>query len=308
MPKLVQPTALNNLSLRQIRAFAAVARAGSFTAAARQINLTQSAVSMLVQQFEDTLGIQVFNRGTSVTLTEAGQQLLPLARRVLDDLQQMGEGASDLRSLRTGLLRVVAPQMLACTWVAAVLGEFEAAHPEIGLRVADATADEVVGAVRRGEAELGVGPERATGEDIARVFLMDVPIRMVCAGRHRLAARRAVSWDELRDERWVLYSGEFNRHLERLLHAHDASLSIQTATEVDYLTTALALVGVGTGLAAVPDYCRLFAPNFDVRFVALRAPEIRRPYYIYQRRGLALSPAARAFADLLRRRAARGVG
>jgi DNA-binding transcriptional LysR family regulator len=67
-------------------------------------------------------------------------------------------------------------------------------------------------------------------------------------------------------------------------------------------------VGVGTGFAAVPDYGRIFAPNFDVRFIELRNPEIRRRYYIYQRRGLALSPPAEAFVKLLRQRAARGGG
>lgn len=87
---------------------------------------------------------------------------------------------------------------------------------------------------------------------MTRSFLMDVPIRMVCSARHRLANRRAVSWDELRDERWVIYSSEFNRHLERILQAHDTSLSMQTAAEVGYLTTALALVGVGTGVPAGP--------------------------------------------------------
>ncbi|AGU53677.1 transcriptional regulator, LysR family [Variovorax paradoxus B4] len=294
-----------NISFRQMRAFSAVARAGSFTAAGRQLNLTQSAVSMLLQQLEESLGVQLFDRGATVTLTEAGQQLLPLARRILDDVNQVVEGASDLRSLRTGLLRVVAPQMLACTWLSAVLGEFEAAHPDIGLRMTDATTDDVVGTVRRGEVELGVGPERPSGEDVTRSFLMDVPIRMVCSARHRLANRRAVSWDELRDERWVIYSSEFNRHLERILQAHDTSLSMQTAAEVGYLTTALALVGVGTGLAAVPDYARMFAGNFDVRFMPLRGPEIRRQFFIYQRRGMALSPAAQAFVAMMHRRAGR---
>ncbi|CAN5515837.1 LysR family transcriptional regulator [soil metagenome] len=295
-----------NISFRQMRAFSAVARAGSFTTAARQLHLTQSAVSMLVQQLEDSLGLQLFDRGSAVTLTEAGQQLLPLARRILDDLNQVIEGASDLRTLRRGMLRVVAPQMLACTWISSVLGEFEAAHPEIGLRVLDATTDDVVGTVRRGEVELGVGPERSTGEDVTRTFLMDVPIRMVCAARHPLAERRAVAWDELRSERWVIYSSEFNRHLERILQSHDASLSMQTAAEVGYLTTALALVGVGTGLAAVPDYARMFAGNFDVRFVPLHGPEIRRQFFIYQRRGMALSPAAEAFIAMMRKRAGLG--
>ncbi len=292
-----------NISFRQMRAFSAVARAGSFTAAGRQLHLTQSAVSMLLQQLEESLGVQLFDRGATVTLTEAGQQLLPLARRILDDLNQVIEGASDLRSLRTGLLRVAAPQMLACTWISSVLGAFESAHPEIGLRVTDTTTDDVVGTVRRGEVELGVGPERTTGDDVTRSFLMDVPIRMVCAARHKLASRRAVTWDELREERWVIYSSDFNRHLERSLHAHDASLSMQTGAEVGYLTTALALVGVGSGLAAVPDYARLFAGNFDVRFVPLRGPEILRQFFIYQRRGMALSPAAQAFVALMRQRA-----
>lgn len=295
-----------NISFRQMRAFSAVARAGSFTAAAKQVNLTQSAVSMLVQQLEEALGVVLFDRGGAVTLTEAGQQLLPLARRILDDVNQVVEGASDLRSLRTGLLRVVAPQMLSCTWISTVLGEFATAHTDIGLRVTDATTDDVVGVVRRGEAELGVGPERTVGEDVTRSFLMDVPIRMVCPAKHPLAQRRGVSWDELRDERWVIYSSEFNRQLERILQSHDASLSMQTAVEVGYLTTALAMVGVGSGLAAVPDYARMFADNFKVRFVPLRGPEIRRQFYVYQRRGMALSPAAEAFVVMMQRHAGRG--
>jgi len=296
-----------DVSFKQIRAFSAVARAGSFTAAGRQLNLTQSAVTMVVQQLEEALGLPLFNRGARITLTEAGQQLLPLARRILDDLGQVIEGASDIRSLRTGMLRVVAPQMLACTWVATVLERFEAAHPEIGLRLSDSTTDDVVGTVRRGDVELGVGPERPTGDDVTRSFLMDVPIRMVCPVGHRLASRKAVSWDDLRDERWVVYSSEFNRDLERILQAHDSSLSVQTAAEVDYLTTALALVGVRAGLAAVPDYARIFAGNFKLAFVPLRGPEIRRQFYIYQRRGLALSPAAQAFIEMMREQAETGL-
>ena len=101
----------------------------------------------------------------------------------------------------------------------------------------------------------------------------------------------------------MIDSSEFNRHLERTLQTHDTSLSMQTAAEVSYLTTALALVGVGTGLAAVPDYARLIAGNFDVRFIALRGPEIRRHFFIYQRRGMALSPAAEAFVAMMRERA-----
>jgi DNA-binding transcriptional LysR family regulator len=293
-----------NLTLRQMRAFSVVARSASFTLAARQLNLTQSAVSMLVQQLEEELGVRLFDRArNAVTLTEAGQQLLPLARRMLDDLRQIEEGAGDLRGLKSGVLRVVAPQLMACTWVAGAMASFAQLHPAIGLRLVDATADDIVGTVRRGDAELGIGPERTVGEDVTRSFLMNVPMRLVCAAAHPLAERQTVSWQELRHERWVVYSGDFNRYVEQRLREHDASLSMQTATEVGYLTTALALVGAGVGVATVPDYARGFAQNFGIRFIALRAPALNREFFVYQRRGLALSPAAEAFTGLLRRQA-----
>lgn len=290
-----------NITLRQMRAFSVVARTASFTLAARQLALTQSAVSMLVQQLEDAMGLRLFDRTrNAVTLTEAGRQLLPLARRMLDDLRQLEEGASDLRTLRSGMLRVAAPQLMACTWVAGALARFEQAHPSVGLRLVDAATDDIVGAVRRGDAELGIGPERPIGDDVTRSFLMNVPMRLVCAASHPLAERQAVSWRELGEERWVVYSSDFTRYVEQRLHEHDASLSMQTATEVRYLTTALAWVGAGMGVAAVPDYARGFADNFGIRFIALRAPALNREFFIYQRRGLALSPAAEAFARMLR--------
>jgi DNA-binding transcriptional LysR family regulator len=112
-------------------------------------------------------------------------------------------------------LRVVAPQMMACTWVAAVLAEFGLRHPEIHLRITDATADDVVATVRRGDVEVGIGPERPAGDDVTRVFLMNVPMRLVCAAARPAALRSSVSWKALHQERWVSYSTEFNRFLER---------------------------------------------------------------------------------------------
>lgn len=289
-----------NVSLRQIRAFTVVARVASFTVAARQLSLTQSAVSMLVQQLETELGLKLFDRARSaVSLTSAGQELLPLARRMLDDLRQMEEGAGDLRTLRAGTLRVVAPQLMACTWVAGALARFAQAHPAVGIRIVDGSADDIVGAVRRGDAELGIGPERPVGDDLVRVPLLKVPMRLVCAAAHPLAGRRRVAWRELRAERWVVYAGDFSRYVEQRLHEHDASLSMQTATEVRYVTTALAMVGAGMGVAMLPDYASSFASNFGVCFVPLNSPALDREFFLFKRRGSTDSPAAQAFSDLL---------
>ena len=76
-----------NLTLRQLRAFAAVAETGSFTAAARQLHLTQSALSVLVRELEREIGVQLLDRHTRrVQLSEAGREFLPSVHRLLGDL------------------------------------------------------------------------------------------------------------------------------------------------------------------------------------------------------------------------------
>lgn len=292
-----------SISLRQMRAFAAVTQTGSFTNAARQLNLTQSAVSMLVQQLEQDLHLQLFDRSrTTITLTEAGENLLPLAQRILEDVRQVVEGASEIRALRRGVLRVSTSQMMACTWVASVLTDFGEQHPGISLRLADAVADDVVGTVRNGAVELGIGPERAVGDDVTRSFLMNVPIRLVCSKTHPAYGRASVSWAELSDERWISYSHEFSRYVERVLHTHGHDFSLEAASDVGFLTTAMALAGHGMGLLLAPEYARSFADNFGVRFVSLRGPTLQREYFVYQRKGQSLSPAAETFLNMLRQR------
>lgn len=292
-----------NISLRQMRAFAAVTHSGSFTGAARQLHLTQSAVSMLVQQLEQELRLQLFDRGRgAITLTEAGRNLLPLAQRILEDVRQVVEGASEIRALQRGFLRVATSQMMACTWVASILSEFGQQHPQISVRLKDAVADDVVATVRHGVVELGIGPDRLTGDDVTRSFLMNVPLRFVCPKGHPAYERASVAWKDLREQRWIGYSNEFNRYLERSLHAHGHDFALDTVNDVGYITTALAMAGHGMGVLVAPEYARAFADNFGVRFIPLRGPAVQREYFVYQRKGQSLSPAGAAFLALLRQR------
>ena len=292
-----------NISLRQMRAFAAVTQYGSFTGAARQLSLTQSAVSMLVQQLEQELRLQLFDRSrTAITLTEAGKNLLPRAQRILEDVRQVVEGASEIRALRRGFLRLTTSQMMACTWVASVLNDFGQQHPDISIRLKDVVADDVVDTVRHGAVELGIGPERPVSDDVARTFLMHVPFRLVCAPGHPAYDKASVAWKDLRRERWISYSNEFTRYLDRCLQAHGHDLPFHSVSDVGYLTTAMALARHGTGVLIAPDYASAFAESFGVRFVPLRAPAIRREYFVYQRKGQSLAPAAEVFLEMLRRK------
>ena len=78
-----------NVSLRQMRAFVAVARCASFTGAAKELNLTQSALSLLIKDLESELGVRLIERTTrAVALSDVGSELLPSINQVLQDLDQ----------------------------------------------------------------------------------------------------------------------------------------------------------------------------------------------------------------------------
>src|SRR6478672_11014911 len=103
-----------NVTLRQLRAFVAVAETGSFTAASRRLHLTPSALSLLVKELENTLAVRMFERSTRRTaLTAAGLEFLPLARKVLEDLDRALSSARDLQQKKRGVVRVACTPLYA---------------------------------------------------------------------------------------------------------------------------------------------------------------------------------------------------
>src|SRR5690348_14881347 len=99
-----------NITIKQLRAFAAVADAGSFTDAATRLYLTQSGLSLLVKELEGELGVRLFDRSTRrISLTVAGADFYPLALRVLQDLDSAVNSALQLQDVQRGAIRI------ACT-------------------------------------------------------------------------------------------------------------------------------------------------------------------------------------------------
>src|SRR3954454_12659545 len=101
------------VTLRQLRAFVAVAESGSFTAAAGQLSLTQSALSVLVRELEADVGVRLFDRHTrGVLLSEAGREFQPRVRSVLAELHDAVTGLAELGARKKGIVRLAAPQLI----------------------------------------------------------------------------------------------------------------------------------------------------------------------------------------------------
>jgi DNA-binding transcriptional LysR family regulator len=110
-----------------MRALVAVARTGSFTAAADLLHVTQSALSGQIKELEQSLGVKVVERNTRrVQLSEVGRELYPLFDKMLQDLDGAMADIASRKALKKGIVRVAAPQMMACTLLPQVIGAYRA--------------------------------------------------------------------------------------------------------------------------------------------------------------------------------------
>ena len=141
-----------DFSLRQLRAFATIARLRSFTRAADVLHTTQPALSAQIRELEASLGVRLFDRNTrSVAPTRAGADLLPVVDQVLGALDSVAARVEDVAARNTGRVVVAALPSLAATLVPAVVARMRGRHPGIAVVVRDALAERTLGAVRAGD-------------------------------------------------------------------------------------------------------------------------------------------------------------
>lgn len=144
------------MTLEQLRIFVAVAEREHVTAAARAMNLTQSAVSNALAALEERHAVQLFDRvGRGIVLNENGRQFLDEARAVLARAGLADAVLADLAGLRRGRLAVFASQTIAGYWLPERLVRFHARHPAVELDIRVGNTSEVAAAVLEGTAELG---------------------------------------------------------------------------------------------------------------------------------------------------------
>ncbi|MBV1838328.1 LysR family transcriptional regulator [Acetobacter estunensis] len=144
------------MTLEQLRIFVAVAEREHMTAAARALNITQSAVSAAISALEERHGIRLFHRvGRGISLSEAGRLFLDEARAVLARASAAENVLDELGGLRRGTLRVVASQTIAAYWLPPIFALFRKRYPLLGMELSIGNTQQTAAKVHAGEADLG---------------------------------------------------------------------------------------------------------------------------------------------------------
>lgn len=290
-----------NFTLRQLRAFATLARTRSFTRAAAELHLSQPALTVQVRELESALGLKLVDRNTRrVQLTGIGRELLPVFERVLGDIRAVAENARELASGDRGTVLVAALPSLCSRLIPQAIARLARTHPGVTVKLQDTVALRILAAVRSEEADIGIGSFGLLGAGFETTPLLEDRMVAVMPRRHPLAAKASLTMREAAAHPLVLMDTQSSVRavVESALLGESATAA--PAYEVTYMSTAVGFVQAGLGVAILPATALELGLAKGIVTRPIRGAAVRRPIVIARKAGRSLAPAARVFIEALR--------
>lgn len=289
-----------NLTIKQLRAFVTVADLQSFSLAAQRLNLTPGAISLLVRDLESELGFSVFDRTTRrVALSKAGREYLPSAQQVLRQVQAAVMSANDVKNRATGVVRVAAPLIVAHSMLPPAIAAYRRMHPDVMVRHVDCTVELLAHIVEQDHADLSVGPDRPTNDQVTRIALYQSPWVLWCTQSHALARRKKLTWAMLKNESVIAAGRDYESRMAEALQQTPEADRFVPSYVVENITTALGLAACELGVTFSPMYVGIVARDLGLVMKRVEEPEIMREMSMYLPRARSLTPSVAAFAEFL---------
>lgn len=285
-----------DVTLRQLRAFVAVLEAASFSEAAKAMHLSQAALSGLIKELENRLGVRLLDRSTrKVSASAVGEAFEPMVRRVLSNLDEALEGLTNLKELRRGLVRVAAPETLSCTLLPELIASYSSRHPGVDVRFDDVPIQQVLAGLENGSTDIGFGPAGVVTDEAVDVHMMCAdPLWAALRPDDPLTEGDAVSWRNLRDRPLINYMP--NIAINVLSNVPPRHYPKQMVP-VHRVNTALSMLRVREGAVICPSMAEPLVRGFGLKFLPLVQPTVRWSIAAFARPRPLLSPAVESFLD-----------
>lgn len=290
------------LDTRQIRAFVTLARRGSFTLAAKELHLSQSAVSHSMKALETDLGCRLFDRmSKKVLLTQAGEQLLQHADKILQEMSVARESISQLGKWGRGRLRLGA-STTACQYILpGVLSEFKKSYPQVLISVEPDDTREAIAALRNNQIDLALSLEPRRDDDFEFLPLFADEMQFVLAPTHPWAQAGSAVREEIPRQQYVLYNkNSFTFEMvEQYFRAEDMVLNM--VMEFGSMEAIKELVKLGLGVSILaPWIARKELEAGELVSLPLGRRKLKRTWGLLHWRGRRLSLVEETFVNLCR--------
>lgn len=290
----------SNVTLKQIRAFVATVDAGSLTAAAVVVNSTQSSLSVLIRELEETIGLRLLDRTTrKLALTEAGEEYLLHARRIVAEVENAHLSTVERVARRRGRVVVAAPPIMAAGLLPPSVAHFHRLYPRISIVVEDVPPGEILSAVAAGQIDCGLGVFGDNFDGVQMTPLFRERMLLIAPAGHMLMREDSVRWSDLRGQPIIAIKGQVHIRRELDIRLGLARITAGPEIEVHQMYTALGMVSAGLGVALWPAWGKRFLDAFGVegRPLVNSTPELWLSVITPASRGL--SPAATSFFSIL---------
>ncbi|WP_433454537.1 LysR family transcriptional regulator [Streptomyces sp. CA-142005] len=292
------------MQFQQLQYFVAVAETRHFTRAAELVHVAQPSLSQQIKALERELGADLFLRARgNISLTDAGEALLPLARRILADADTARHEVQELVQLRRGRVRLGATPSLCTGLLPDVLRAFHDRYPGIQLLIEEGGSHDLVRHLARGALDLALlvlplptpAPALTTVE-LLREDLVVVSSPEAPAPGH--GARRVVDITDLEGERLVMFRHGYDLRELTVAACRSAGFEPEFAVEGGEMDAVLGFVRAGLGVAVVPQMVATRAGR-GLRVTPLARPGLHRTIALAHRSDVAPPRAARELQRML---------
>jgi DNA-binding transcriptional LysR family regulator len=284
------------MDLFQLEAFLAVAREGSFSAAAKVLFRTQPAVSQIIKRLEDEIGQPLFDRSSRRgVLTDAGRVLIDHAERLVTARGRALAELDDVRHARAGRLSILVNELTGL-FVLPVLHEYRRLYPAVQVTVQRAPASRIPAQVREFGADVGVITYRPEDDGLRTIVAYRDALVFVVPAGHPLAGRRHVTIADLGAESFVAHHVASPYRQKVIDSFRRRRVTLQMPVEMPTLDAIKRFVAMGNGVALLPAIC-VVDELARGDLVAVPVPELafERHFRFVVRRTATLSQAAKAF-------------
>lgn len=291
----------HNVTVKHLRCFLAVAETGSFTLAASRLFLTQSALTATIQQFEEAVGLKMFDRTTRrVAMTAHAERFRPEALKVvhgfdgaIGDLMALAQG-------ERGHIRIGAAASVIYQFLVDVIPKFRERYPNVTISLRDPAAQQVELLVVEGEVDFAIDSKHHGHEDLVYTPLVADRYGAVCHRDFPLGRGKGrLRWADLTPHDYVAFSadtgiGQFLRG-----HAGDWPVLGGTHDEAGSTTSLFAVLSMGQRYSVLPAMALKGRAPPELVFRELHDPPLARQICLITRRLRSLSPSAQRLLDML---------
>jgi DNA-binding transcriptional LysR family regulator len=289
-----------HITLRQLRIFEAVARFSSISRAAKELHLTQPAVSMQVKQLEQQVGLPLLEQiGKRLFLTEAGLELRAHAQRIEAQTNELKTAMDGFRGLQRGFLGV-AVVSTANYFLPPVIAMLNERHPGMRISLQVANREAVLAALADNRTDLAITGEPPLNAELVAVPIKDNPLVIIAAPTHPLAQLNTIPFKQLAKETFVLR--EPGSGTRAMIDRHFAQAQIEYSAGCEFNTNEAIKLAVQAGLGLALISQQTIELELETKRLVMLPVEgfpIVRRWYAVHRYDKRLSAAATAFLALL---------